>query len=295
MNDPQPEGHMASYIGRRKFLATLLGGAAAWPLAARAQQRERMRRIGVLMHVAAEDPEGQRRVAAFLQGLQEAGWGVGRATHVTSTIVSEGALLSASMRRAKNATGGLLRKIGDRGILVIKDVTSILSSDRNIRGAVLAAIREIYDGRWERNVISRFGLRLGCSRPAGVGNTTVSAVPSMMTLASSPARAASIPLTYSIAAADEAQQPALNNEAEHEADAHGDEHHHQESARDGPALLEIDADRARRAEGAECIERAVRDVEDFHHPEDQGKPDRDDEQVGRIDEAIRSGWQRRSA
>ena len=65
---------MASYIRRRKFLATLGGAAAAWPLAARAQQRERMRRIGVLMHLAADDPEGQRRVAAFLQGLQEAGW-----------------------------------------------------------------------------------------------------------------------------------------------------------------------------------------------------------------------------
>jgi putative ABC transport system substrate-binding protein len=68
---------MASYIGRRKFLATL-GGAAAWPLAARAQQRERMRRIGVLMHLASDDPEGQARIAVFLQGLQEWGWAVGR-------------------------------------------------------------------------------------------------------------------------------------------------------------------------------------------------------------------------
>jgi putative tryptophan/tyrosine transport system substrate-binding protein len=66
---------MASYIRRRKFLATLLGGAAAtWPLAARAQQPERMRRIGVLMNLAADDAEGQARIAGFLQGLQQLGW-----------------------------------------------------------------------------------------------------------------------------------------------------------------------------------------------------------------------------
>ena len=70
-------------LKRRAFIS-LLGGAAAWPLAARAQQRERVRRVGVLMHLAADDPEGQSRVAAFLQGLQEAGWAVGRATS-TST------------------------------------------------------------------------------------------------------------------------------------------------------------------------------------------------------------------
>ena len=63
---------------RRKFI-TLLGGAAAgWPLAARAQQRERMRRIGVLAAQPADDSQSQARNAAFLQGLGELGWNVGR-------------------------------------------------------------------------------------------------------------------------------------------------------------------------------------------------------------------------
>jgi putative tryptophan/tyrosine transport system substrate-binding protein len=65
---------------RREFIAAL-GGATTWPLVARAQP-ERMRRIGVLMHTAADDPDGQTRFAAFLQGLQEAGWAVGRNVHV---------------------------------------------------------------------------------------------------------------------------------------------------------------------------------------------------------------------
>jgi putative ABC transport system substrate-binding protein len=62
----------------RRALITLLGGAVAWPLAARAQQGERMRHIGVLMHTRADEPEAQARLLAFLQGLQEAGWAVGR-------------------------------------------------------------------------------------------------------------------------------------------------------------------------------------------------------------------------
>jgi hypothetical protein len=73
---------------------------------------------------------------------------------VTSAIASEAALLSATPRRerAKTATGGLLRKLGDRGLLVIKDVTSILSMNRDLRAKVLAALREVYDGRWYREV-----------------------------------------------------------------------------------------------------------------------------------------------
>jgi len=63
---------------RRRQFITLLGGAAAWPLAARAQQGERMRRIGVLMPYAADDQEGHARVAALQQGLAESGWTDGR-------------------------------------------------------------------------------------------------------------------------------------------------------------------------------------------------------------------------
>src|SRR5438309_5518275 len=60
-------------IGRREFIA-LLGGAAAWPLAAHAQQPDRMRRIGVLMAYAESDPEAQARIGAVQQGLRELGW-----------------------------------------------------------------------------------------------------------------------------------------------------------------------------------------------------------------------------
>ncbi len=73
---------------------------------------------------------------------------------ITSTIASQGALLSATSKseRAPEATGGLLRHLGARGVLVIKDVTSILSMSPNLRAEVLAALREVYDGSWSRNV-----------------------------------------------------------------------------------------------------------------------------------------------
>jgi|SRR6516165_5233703 hypothetical protein len=67
-----------SDIRRREFIALLGGAAAAWPLAARAQQPERMRRVGVLMNLTSDDPEAPGRVAAFAQGLGELGWAVGR-------------------------------------------------------------------------------------------------------------------------------------------------------------------------------------------------------------------------
>jgi putative tryptophan/tyrosine transport system substrate-binding protein len=83
---------MSAQIRRREFI-TLLGGAvAAWPLAARAQQRDRTRRIGVLMPASADDAESQTRVGAFLQGLQQLGWTIGRNVRVdTHWATSDGA------------------------------------------------------------------------------------------------------------------------------------------------------------------------------------------------------------
>ena len=62
---------------RREFIA-VLGGAVAWPLAAHAHEPEQVRPIGVLIPMAADDPEGKARLAAFLQGLQQLGWADGR-------------------------------------------------------------------------------------------------------------------------------------------------------------------------------------------------------------------------
>jgi len=62
---------------RREFITLLGGAAAAWPIAARAQQVSQVRRIGVLNTLSADDPHGQERVGAFLQALQQAGWTIG--------------------------------------------------------------------------------------------------------------------------------------------------------------------------------------------------------------------------
>jgi putative tryptophan/tyrosine transport system substrate-binding protein len=79
---------MTATVQRRDFV-TLLGGAAAWPLAANAQQDERMRRVGVLLSVSASDPQGQARLKAFVKGLQELGWSDGHNVRI-DTRWSEG-------------------------------------------------------------------------------------------------------------------------------------------------------------------------------------------------------------
>jgi putative tryptophan/tyrosine transport system substrate-binding protein len=78
------EAWEALAVKRREFIA-LLGGVAAWPFAAWAQQPERMRRIGVLLNITADDPQSQARLAAFAQGLQQLGWTIGQNVLVALT------------------------------------------------------------------------------------------------------------------------------------------------------------------------------------------------------------------
>jgi putative tryptophan/tyrosine transport system substrate-binding protein len=79
---------MTARTNRREFITLLGGAAAAWPFVAGAQQPERIRVIGVLISTAADDPEGQARIAAFRQGLQELGWTEGRNVRIdTRTAV----------------------------------------------------------------------------------------------------------------------------------------------------------------------------------------------------------------
>ena len=68
------------YMRRRDFIKIV--GAAAWPFAARAQQDDRMRRVGLLQGLAADDPVAQANNAAFVQGLQQLGWTDGRNVHI---------------------------------------------------------------------------------------------------------------------------------------------------------------------------------------------------------------------
>ena len=75
---------------RRREFITLLGGAAAWPLSARAQQPGRIRRVGVLMNLAEDDPDSKPRLVAFRQGLEKLGWTEGRNIHLDARFALPG-------------------------------------------------------------------------------------------------------------------------------------------------------------------------------------------------------------
>jgi putative tryptophan/tyrosine transport system substrate-binding protein len=112
---------------RRREFITLLGGTAIWPLAARAQQSERKRRVGVLMGLSADDAEAQDRIAAFVQGLQQLGW-------------TDGRNLQIDYRRGAGDTD-LTRRYAAELLALAPDV--ILASGGTVVGALLQATRTV--------------------------------------------------------------------------------------------------------------------------------------------------------
>ena len=120
---------MTVTIGRRELLAALGGAAAAWPLAARAQQDERMRRIGVLMGGSgrADDPDVKERYSAFLERLQQSGWIDGRNVRIETRWPAEDA--------------DSIRKYAVELVALAPDV--ILAAGTSIMGPLLQATRTI--------------------------------------------------------------------------------------------------------------------------------------------------------
>ena len=103
---------MAIHIRRREFIGTLGGAAAAWPLVARAQQPDGVRRIGVLMGYAESDSDAQAWYAAFQEGLQKLRWTAGRNTQIDTRWATPDD--AESMRRF--ATGNLPVRFDERDV-----------------------------------------------------------------------------------------------------------------------------------------------------------------------------------
>src|SRR6516165_9774227 len=149
MNDPQSEGHMASYIARRKFLATLGGGAAAWPLAARAQQPAKVPRVGILSPAASETI---RTLTAFRERIRELGY-------------VEGQTIALDFRLSKGVTDSLPALAAE---LVRIPVNVIVTESTSGTLAAFAATRTIpiVMGTTGGDPVA-LGLAKSLSRPGG--------------------------------------------------------------------------------------------------------------------------------
>src|SRR5262245_2328193 len=110
-------------IRRRKFITLLGGAAAAWPLAARAQQPERVRLIGIILPASADDVEFQARVGAFLQGLQQLGWSIGRNVRIDTRWATAN---EADIRRHSGTFGREIIEVERRDHLLARFLAYLL-------------------------------------------------------------------------------------------------------------------------------------------------------------------------
>jgi putative ABC transport system substrate-binding protein len=180
---------------RRRDFVTLVGGVcAAWPLAARAQQGERMRRVGVLMNLPADDPEAQLYMAAFQQGLQDAGWSVGRNLRIDHrwgpldreqyrqkaaelvalapdvVLGAGGATAEAVHRASRSVPVVLAQSIDPVGAGVVAslarpggNVTGFMQFEYSLGGKWLELLRELAPG------LTRVGVLRDSANAAGIG------------------------------------------------------------------------------------------------------------------------------
>ena len=139
---------------RREFITLLGGAAAAWPLAVRAQQGERVRRIGVLMNLAADDPEASKEITAFLGGLKELGWTLGGNLQIEY--------------RWGAGDGNLYRKYAPELVALVPD--ALLTAGGTAVGALQQATRTIPIVFVEASDPVNRGLVASLARPGG--NTT---------------------------------------------------------------------------------------------------------------------------
>jgi putative tryptophan/tyrosine transport system substrate-binding protein len=109
---------------RRDFIKGIVGSAAAWPLAALAQQGEHMRRIGVLMNIGADHPEALALVGAFSQGLAEAGWIIGRNARIDYRwYQSDAEAARAYAAELLALTPDIIHASGTQGTIALKQLT----------------------------------------------------------------------------------------------------------------------------------------------------------------------------
>ena len=164
---------MSANIKRRDFITLLGGAAAAWPLAARAQQGERVRRIGVLLGFAEDDPETKARLAAFRQGLEKRGWTEGRNVRIDYRFALAGAqaqvlakelvalqpdvifthatpLVAALQRESRTIPivfAGLADPIGSGFVASLPrpggNITGVMQYEASVTGKWLAMLKEI--------------------------------------------------------------------------------------------------------------------------------------------------------
>jgi putative ABC transport system substrate-binding protein len=180
-------------VKRREFITLVGGAAAAWPLATRAQQGH-TRRIGVLINRAADNLEGQTRLAAFMQGLQEAGWAVGRNARIDirwgaddvdrerryaaelvalapDVIMAGGTLSVAAVQQASRSVPIVFASVSDpvgAGLVVSLarpdgNTTGFMAFEYSISGKWLELLKEIAPS------VKRAGVLRDAANPTGIG------------------------------------------------------------------------------------------------------------------------------